>query len=116
MSALHIRFGADRSLPLDLLLGSIPSLPRHILSRLVDQAIERMDELDGDPDLEPGGDELDGTNAEDEPYTPWPSYTAVHGAGCPISDADGCSAADDGCGPILRGGGVIWGSVEDEPV
>jgi hypothetical protein len=38
-------------------LAVIPSLPRPILSRLVARAIERLDEIDGDPDLERTGDE-----------------------------------------------------------
>ena len=52
MTALHISMGGTRALPLDLLLAAIPSLPRAALNALVDQAIERMDEDDGDPDLE----------------------------------------------------------------
>lgn len=38
--------------PLALALSAIPSLPRPLLSRLVARAIERLDELDGDPDFE----------------------------------------------------------------
>lgn len=39
--------------PLDVLLASVPSLPRAILSRLTARMIDRLDELDGDTDLEP---------------------------------------------------------------
>lgn len=92
MSALHIRFGASRGLPLDMLLGAIPSLPRHVLTRLVDQAIERMDELDGDPDLEPNGDEIDGTNAEDESL--YFAHYMPSGPGCPVSDEGGGNVED----------------------
>ena len=46
------------------LLAIIPSLPRPVLSRLTDSMIERMDELDGDPDVEPDGDERDVAYAE----------------------------------------------------
>ena len=35
------------------MLAVIPSLPRQSLARLVQQAIDRMDDLDGDPDLGP---------------------------------------------------------------
>jgi hypothetical protein len=42
--------------PLDVLLASVPSLPRAILSRLTARMIDRMDELDGDTDLEPDED------------------------------------------------------------
>lgn len=38
--------------PLDILLRAIPSLPRAALDRLVTQAIDRMDELDPDPEME----------------------------------------------------------------
>jgi hypothetical protein len=38
--------------PLDLALSVIPSLPRPVLARLVARAIERLDEIDGDPDAE----------------------------------------------------------------
>lgn len=38
--------------PLDMLLTVIPSLPRPVLARLTTHMIERMDELDGDTDLE----------------------------------------------------------------
>ena len=34
------------------LLGMIPSLPRQQLARLTTIMIDRMDEIDGDPDLE----------------------------------------------------------------
>lgn len=35
-----------------MLLAAIPSLPRAELSRLTERMIDRMDEIDGDPDLE----------------------------------------------------------------
>jgi len=43
--------GSDYS-RLERLLAHIPSLPRASLSRLTTCLIERMDQLDGDPDLE----------------------------------------------------------------
>ena len=42
------------------MLSAIPSLPRPILARLTARLIDRLDEIDGDPDLEdddPGEDE-----------------------------------------------------------
>jgi hypothetical protein len=48
------------------LLAVIPSLPRATLARLTEAMIDRMDEIDGDTDLELNGDELDGDNSEDE--------------------------------------------------
>lgn len=49
---------AATALPFDpaVALAMIPSLPRPVLSRLVTRMIERMDEIDGDPDFEPDCD------------------------------------------------------------
>jgi hypothetical protein len=58
MATLHI----SDALPLETLLGAIPSLPRPLLSRLTVRLIERMDEMDGDCDLEDSFDrELEGS-------------------------------------------------------
>lgn len=42
---------AFEALPLDVLLASVPSLPRALLARLTARMIERLDEIDGDPGL-----------------------------------------------------------------
>jgi hypothetical protein len=42
----------QRRLPADLLLAVIPSLPRASLARITERLIDRMDEIDGDPDME----------------------------------------------------------------
>ena len=42
--------------PLDALLAILPSMPRPILGRLTARLIQRIDELDGDFDLEDSGD------------------------------------------------------------
>jgi phage terminase Nu1 subunit (DNA packaging protein) len=88
VTALLVRYGRPETLPLDLLLSSIPSLPRRALDRLAQRAIDRLDELDGDPDVEANGDELDGSLGEDDFHshnvTPWA------GPGCPIADPGGC--------------------------
>lgn len=87
MSALHIRIGRGASrLPADIALALIPSLPRPHLERLVQQLIDRMDEADGDPDLEE--EATDHSGAEDEPTR------HTEGPGCPISDCD--MGIDDG--------------------
>ncbi|WP_324748799.1 hypothetical protein SH591_08760 [Sphingomonas sp. LY54] len=57
---------AHQDTPLDALLAAIPSLPRPVLARLVARSIERMDEMDGDPDLE--DDDPAGGNVLDEPH------------------------------------------------
>lgn len=41
------------------MFAAIPSLPRAELARLTTRMIDRMDEIDGDPDLECGGDDED---------------------------------------------------------
>lgn len=86
---------------------AIPPMPAvaRILSRFDRQqlegfiavAIDLADALDGDPDIEPNGDELDGSMGEDD----FCSHAAdSHGhPGCPIADPD--SAVDDrGCDDI----------------
>jgi hypothetical protein len=62
------------------------------LEGFITVAISLLDVLDGDADLEPSGDELDGTNAEDEIGNNHLNHTDP-GAGCKISDPD--SAVDD---------------------
>ena len=84
MTALIVRYGRPETLPLNVLLSSIPSLPRRALDRLAQRAIDRLDELDGDPDLELNGDELDGSLGEDDFHSP--STSPWTGPGCPISD------------------------------
>jgi hypothetical protein len=79
MSALRHIDGSASALPLADALAIIPSLPRPLLSRLVARSIERLDEMDGDPDLE------DATNAEDEGLT-WAAIRRNYGPGCPIAD------------------------------
>ena len=70
------------------LLASLPSLPRPILSRLTLRMIERLDELDGDPDVEANGDEEDGIPSEDE-FMDHGGYLGIwSSAGSPISDPD----------------------------
>jgi len=49
------------------LFASIPSLPRSALARLTHAMIDRMDEMDGEPDLEPLlDDDEDGHDREGE--------------------------------------------------
>lgn len=48
--------------PLDALLTVLPSMPRPMLARLTARLIERLDEMDSDPDLEdddPAGGSVD---------------------------------------------------------
>lgn len=59
--------------------------------------IAEMDARAGDPDLEPNGDELDHSAAEDD----GDCYAFVPGPGCPISDPGEDDYADDGM-TVLR--------------
>jgi hypothetical protein len=58
------RAPAYRTAPLDVLLASVPSLPRPILARLTARMIDRLDELDGDADDEPEEDRCDAGDDE----------------------------------------------------
>ncbi len=78
--------GAPLRAPIDL-----ARFDRERLADLITAAIDILDQTDGDPDLEPNGDELDGNPAEDDF---WPHSVAMSGPGCPIADPD--LAADDG--------------------
>ena len=84
MATRH-RMGASApTLPLDVLFAALPSLPRRILSRLTACLIERLDEMDGDPDLEPEDDRClagdDGVFAG-AAYPNAPGYSARYGYG-----------------------------------
>ena len=118
--ARAIDFGRVSALPpLALLSQALPRLSRHELEGVVELLIDRLDEIDPDPDLEPNGDELDGSSAEDD-YQPG-SEGVFCLPGCPISDPpeddseDMCEAGDDGCGPIWVHGRMVWGSANELP-
>jgi len=80
--------GMAASLPLDLVLEIIQSLPRPLLARLAARIVERLDELDGDPDLE--DDDPAGQADEDGINTGVPVVIehgmSLEGPGCPWSD------------------------------
>jgi hypothetical protein len=42
----------DTRAPVNIMLAAIPSLPRAELAQLTMRMIDRMDDIDGDPDLE----------------------------------------------------------------
>lgn len=63
---------------------------RDQLAGFIEVAIGLLDLADGDPDIEPNGDELDGTGGEDDFMD-----HAHAGPGCPVSDPDACAAGDD---------------------
>lgn len=89
MSALWLR-GAGR-LPADIALSVIPSLPRAQLERLVQQLIDRLDDMDA-PGEDREDDDPAGMMDEDE-LTTGPGVfvehgSFYHGSGCPIADPD----------------------------
>jgi len=73
--------------PVLAFLMGVPVAPRDAVERTIQAAIDALDLIDGDPDLEPDGDELDGNLSEDdfmrhgEPSKGEP--------GCPVSDPGG---------------------------
>jgi hypothetical protein len=61
------------------------------LEGFISVAISLLDALDGDPDEEANGDELDGSSAEED--IPTISGDGMfNGPGCPIADAGECNA------------------------
>ena len=57
----------DTRAPVNIMLAAIPSLPRAELAQLTMRMIDRMDDIDGDPDLEQlRDDDEDGHDHERE--------------------------------------------------
>lgn len=98
MGAHRISSGGASALPLALISDAIPRLSRDALEGLVEDLIDRLDRADGDPDIEPNGDELDGSGTAEDDYQP--GYDNVR-PGCPISDPpeeddqDYCLSSED---------------------
>lgn len=75
-------------MPLNVALAVIPSLPRPLLARLVTRAIERLDEIDGDPDVEDDTDDC-GQDEGEPDFRKHRRYRRdQYGPGCIISDSD----------------------------
>lgn len=119
----HLPAVRSVGLPLALIEQAIPKLSRHDLEGLTERLIDRLDEIDGDADLELAGDEEDANIAEDDHGVGNHSVPRWTGPGCPVSDPDMgaedypfdpeedmCTAGDDGCGPVVMHGHVHWGS------
>ena len=95
-------------LPLNVALAIVPTLPRPVLARLVARAIERLDELEGDADLEP-----EVTEQDDEPEIDDEPEVDDHGGGnvedegesVEVEDAAGCGSygIDQSTGPLSVG-------------
>ena len=82
--------GRASPLPLALLSEALPRLSRNALEGLVESLIDRLDEIDGDADLEE--DDPSGQCDEDGPNTGQAVFVmrgrSYAGPGCPISDND----------------------------
>jgi len=76
------------ALPLALLAQAIPMLSRHELESLTERLIDRLDQIDPDPDLEdddPSGQcDEDGANCGSGNFAM--HGTSYNGPGCYISD------------------------------
>ena len=66
----------------ETVLPLIGAANRRELETIITAAIERLDEIDGDADLEANGDEADGSGLEDE----FGVIPEMYGAGCPVAD------------------------------
>lgn len=92
MSRVYLTFGTgSEKLPADIALALIPSLPRAQLEQLVQRLVDRIDDVDGDPDLE------DATDGEDDfALTDLARFGFGSGPGCILSDQD-LSVDDQPC-------------------
>ena len=72
-----VHTGRAAALPLTLIAQAIPRLSRDALEGLAEALIDRLDEIDGDPDEEANG-------TEDDPITHWDNC----GPGCPFTEPD----------------------------
>lgn len=90
MTALHTA-GRASALPLALIAQAVPKLTRHELAALTERLIERLDEVEGDADLE------DALDTEDDVLSRF-AIGYFDGPGCPIADTpeDGDTDEDEG--------------------
>lgn len=90
MTALY-NVGRAQDFPIHLIVQAIPKLSRHDLDALTERLIDRLDEVDGDPDLE------DATDTEDDVLSRF-AIGYFDGPGCPIADTpeDGDTNEDEG--------------------
>jgi hypothetical protein len=76
----------------------IGDLDRDTLAAVIERGIDRLDTLDGDPDME-DDDPLDTGNAEDEELVGSAALYSHSGPGCIVADDDHCEVPDD-CRPV----------------
>lgn len=78
--------------PLAAVAAILGRFDRRTLEAFMTVAVELMDLADGDNDVEANGDELDGSQGEDD-FGPQNAPLHLDGPGCPLSDPD--MAVDD---------------------
>lgn len=110
MGMMHARGGATALPPLALLSQALPRLTRHEPESVVELLIDRLDTVDGDPDIEANGDELDGTAGEDDFY---PHSGRRNHPGCTIGDPD--AACDDFAIDAAEEGSLEVDEAEGQP-
>jgi hypothetical protein len=84
----------------------------HEIAEAIEVLVDVLDLIGGDADEEVNGDELDGTNAEDEVGNNHLSGVDM-GAGCPIADPGGCE--HDGREPDHDAEVETWSHWMDHP-
>lgn len=75
-----------------IVVQALARLNRNQLAGIITVAIDLLDIADGDTDLEPNGDELDGDWRSEDSF----EYHGGYGPGCPVADDD---HEEDGCEP-----------------
>lgn len=85
----------------------------HEIAEAIEVLIDVLDLLGGDPDSEDGDEDRCGAHDDD------PAISLAGGAPGDPDDAeddleDRCLAGDDGCGAVIHGGQVWFGSKDDE--
>lgn len=83
----------------------------HEIAEAIEVLVDVLDLMGGDADTEANGDELDGTNAEDEEVTA--GGYGQGGPGCPIADPGACE--HDGREPDHDAEMETWSHPDDHP-
>jgi hypothetical protein len=65
-------------------------LDRGQIGAMIEALVDLLDIIDGDPDLEPDGDELDGCDLAEDEF----QQHLARGPGCPLSDPGGSGSFD----------------------
>jgi hypothetical protein len=82
----------------------------HEIAEAIEVLVDVLDLMGGDPDAETNGDEMDGSNAEDEIC----NFEGDGEAGCPIADPGGCE--HDGREPDHDAESESWSHPDAHPL